>query len=618
MTISAAVPTAANQNGGASGTPHRLTEAEQRAAQALDRRDPALGRGFRDWLPTARARVLGRLWGAMWREPLPGVADHRVCPDRRQAALVLADGSRLVAPTASTEPFARYPADLSVHQHTSDGRVRELHHPVDLLDAAGLPDHGGALGRLSSELAESVANLAMALVAGQRRGVGRWPDGALDRATRCGESDPLPFLEQAVVDGHPLHPCCRTRSGMTPEDLLDCAPEWAPVVSLPVLAVRRDHHGGRGDLTRLLCAEHPGIAAVARATLPDPDRYALLPVHPWQLRQVLLSRYADAFARGVLTVLPGTGVDAHPLMSLRTLAPVGPGPACHLKTAVDVQMTSAVRTVSSAAVHNGPVLSVLLTEISRREGGWGGRFALLTEPASGCYVDPERGPSGSLAALAREPADRHLWPGEVPVPVAALSARTPANEPPLVAQAVRMAGVDAAAWLDRYCRVVLPAMLTLLTRWGVALEAHGQNTLVVLRDGRPVRVLYRDLGGIRVDPRRLARHGLTPVLRGDLPVDDPDALRTKLFASLVSTQLAELVTVLAEWTGTDRQPLWDVVAAACRDTHADLDGEPEVAGDRRALFGDTLPTKAMLGMRLSATPTADRWAFCANPLAGTR
>jgi hypothetical protein len=37
--------------------------------------------------------------------------------------------------------------------------------------------------------------------------------------------------------------------------------------------------------------------------------------------------------------------------------------------------------------------------------------------------------------------------------------------------------------------LALPPMLTLLSR-GIALEAHGQNTLVVLRDGRPVRVLY--------------------------------------------------------------------------------------------------------------------------------
>ena len=69
----------------------------------------------------------------------------------------------------------------------------------------------------------------------------------------------------------------------------------------------------------------------------------------------------------------------------------------------------------------------------------------------------------------------------------------------------------------------------------MALEAHGQNTLVVLRDGRPVRILYRDLGGVRVSPARLRAAGVeAPPLLGDLPSDDPDVLRTKLAAAAVA------------------------------------------------------------------------------------
>ncbi|HEX5496546.1 MAG TPA: IucA/IucC family protein [Mycobacteriales bacterium] len=603
-------------------------EAERDAAAALDRHDPELARDYLDRLPAARAKVLGRLWGAVWREPLEAVSGRHANPGGRDVTVVLADGGRLVGPGASAEPFGPYPAGLAVRWHRPDGEVRVLDHPVDLLAAVRPPGRDGRDGqsrRLPAELAGSVANLALALVAGQRRRAGAAPFRVGPADT--GQPDPLADAEQAVVEGHPLHPCCRTRTGMSVEDLLDCAPEWAPVVSLPVLAVRRDRYSGRGDLTGLLCAEHPGLAAVARTALPDPSRYALLPVHPWQLRRVLLARYCEALAAGELAVLPAVGIDTRPLMSLRTLAPVypagpatagGPPPACHLKTAVDVQMTSAVRTVSAAAVHNGPVLSALMAEISRREGGWGGRFALLGEPASGCYVDPAHGPSASLAALARVPAARHVRPGEVAVPAAALPARAPTGDVPLVAEALRAAGTGAPAWLDAYCRLVLPPLLTLLTRWGVALEAHGQNTLVVLRGGWPVRVLYRDLGGVRVSPRRLARHGLTPTLRGDLPAEHPDLLRDKLTASLVSTQLAELVTVLAAWSGTGRTALWDVVATACRDAWADLAGEPNAAGDRRALSGDSVPVKAMLCMRLSAEQTADRWVRLPNPLAGAR
>ncbi|MYR59319.1 IucA/IucC family siderophore biosynthesis protein, partial [Streptomyces sp. SID625] len=70
-----------------------------------------------------------------------------------------------------------------------------------------------------------------------------------------------------------------------------------------------------------------------------------------------------------------------------------------------------------------------------------------------------------------------------------------------------------------------------LLELGVALEAHGQNLLVVLSaSGAPVRLVYRDLADIRVSPARLARHGIAvPALPERNLTDDPAALRRKLF-----------------------------------------------------------------------------------------
>ncbi|NEC78128.1 IucA/IucC family siderophore biosynthesis protein, partial [Streptomyces sp. SID7958] len=60
----------------------------------------------------------------------------------------------------------------------------------------------------------------------------------------------------------------------------------------------------------------------------------------------------------------------------------------------------------------------------------------------------------------------------------------------------------------RLARLALAVGLRLL-ELGVALEAHGQNLLVVLSpSGEPRRLVYRDLADIRVSPARLARHGI--------------------------------------------------------------------------------------------------------------
>jgi siderophore synthetase component len=142
---------------------------------------------------------------------------------------------------------------------------------------------------------------------------------------------------------------------------------------------------------------------------------------------------------------------------------------------------------------------------------------------------------------------------------------------------------------------------------GVALEAHGQNTLLVLRDGRPVRILYRDLGGVRVSPRRLKAAGLeAPPLRGDLPTDDPHALRSKLAAAALGTVAAELIAALTRHRGADPARLWGLVAAALRDAGT---------ADARHLLRDPLPIKATTAMRLAANPLTDIWAPLNNPLA---
>lgn len=453
--------------------------------------------------------------------------------------------------------------------------------------------------RFAAELAGSAANLALAFVAEQERRatfpqVGGVLDWAGEQARRDPGFSPLALFEQAVVEGHHQHPCCRTRTGMSADEVLRYAPEWAPLVPLAVVAVPRHRcRTAGGDMSALLRAQHRQVADAAAAVLPDPDQYLLLPVHPWQLEHVIRPRYSGA----VVELPPEAGIPARPLMSLRTLAPAGNRLASHLKTAVDVQMTSAVRTVSAAAVHNGPALSALLAEVGAREN-FDGTFHVLAEQAAGCYVGPD-GPVRSLAAVAREPAERHAAPGEVVMPVAALSARCPMSGRPLLTELTP----DPEGWLARYCALAAAPVLTLLTRWGIALEAHGQNLLVVLRDGWPVRVLYRDFGGVRVSSRRLAERGIDPPpLAGDIPTDDCDELPTKVAASFVMNHLAELVPTLPG------RP-WHVVADAFRQVYRDLAGR-----DEAFLFGPRLPVKAVVSMRLADDPLADRWTWLPNPL----
>jgi staphyloferrin A synthase len=583
----APIPTAPTA-GPIAGTAQTAGIAQTRSALGVLR--PSLLERYDAAVPAARAAVLARLLGALDREPLPGIASRARDGDIRR--VTLADGRIVSFPAAAGRPFADAGPGLAaridepgpgVTGEAGPGLAARIGEPgPGVTDEAGPgltarigepgPAAGGRAARtdvaverragacyddpgelvralwpgagLAAEIDNSVANLALARANDPDR------TGLRDVA---GDPGGLGRLEQRVIDGHPLHPCCRTRGGMSVADVLAYAPEHRPVIRLRRLRVPDDRWHG--------------------------DAPPLLYAHPWQAQ-----RLRDAYP---WLVDAGETGPVRPLMSLRTVAPIDGGD--HVKTAVDVQMTSAVRTVSPAAVHNGPRLSALLRKLTADLP-----LSVLAETAAGAVIVDGQ-PSRHLAHVRREAPG--VGAGEAVLPLAALGV------PGLLREAV---GDRPYGWFGALAAILWGPLLTVLDR-GVALEAHGQNTLVVLRAGRPVRIVYRDLGGVRVSSRRLRAAGVEPPdLHGDLPTDNPVELRTKLAAASVATVAAELITLLSRQYGADPERLWGLVAASIR-AAGTADGE--------ALLREPLPIKATTAMRLGRDPLADRWTSIDNPAA---
>ncbi|MDT9698229.1 IucA/IucC family protein [Streptomyces sp. P17] len=350
--------------------------------------------------------------------------------------------------------------------------------------------------------------------------------------------------EQRVVDGHPYHPNCRSRPGFSVAEQLAYGPEHRPLVELGLWPVPAAEC--------LLSGSWP-------EELTDGERL-LLPVHPWQAAHVL-KRPGERGISG-----------AHPLMSLRTLAlPGGP----HVKTALSARLTSSVRDISVYSIALSATLSAFAESLAARTDG----LLHITRTLGAATAD-----SPDLAAVLRESPREYAGPGERVVPVAALTT----TELP-----------DSADWLASFARLALTVGLRLL-ELGVALEAHGQNLLVVLdADGTPLRLVYRDLADIRISPARLARHGIpVPELTGRIVTDDETTLRRKLFGSLVAGALAG--------TAGSAPALRGALETAVRD----LPRSPDLA----VLREEPLPAKALTLMRLSPRTPGDQWARLPNPL----
>ncbi|MFD9608319.1 IucA/IucC family protein [Streptomyces sp. NPDC059083] len=601
---------------GAGGTEHApATGTEQGFAAQLADAAPRLLAAYHRELSPARAAVLARLWRALLHEPLPGVAAR----DAAAGRVVLADGRVLSGPPRLPYDLVLPGEDLALRL---DGRPYD--HPAALLAALDLP---GATP-LVTELAHSVASLALSRAGAARTRprtggdpydprsgedshpdephprTGGDPDGPLARPGADGAprapfarpradaapGEPLASVEQGIVDGHPYHPCCRSRPGLSVAEQLAYAPEHRPVVRLDLVAVPADRCRVVGEWP---------------ARLRDGDRL-LLPVHPWQSAHVLPDLGHRPYVTGAIPALP--------LMSVRTLAPLDGGP--HLKTALTTRMTSAVRDISPSGVENSAPLSALL---GQAVADLADTFR-ITRNLAGASALVRGGPSADLAVLLRESpaAAAGLREGETILPVAALAARPADDGPPLIRALLAHAGAPDAGphWLAAFAELAVPPLLRLLGR-GVAPAAHGQNLLVVLdAHARPRRLVYRDLADVRLSPDRLARHGFDAApVRGRVIDDDPEVLRTMLFGHLFGTTFGTLVSALADRDRTAGDRLWGLVAAAAHRAYDALPATPENRADRAALLAPELRVKALTLMRLRGADR-DAWIPVPNPLAG--
>ncbi|NEC47346.1 IucA/IucC family siderophore biosynthesis protein [Actinospica acidiphila] len=521
----------------------RPSTAEAEIAEELAVVRPALLPVYTGALPGARAAVLTRLWRGLTHEPLPWVTGRE--DTRPGMVLRLADGRRLEGP--ASDPYA---TDAPVTAVRLNGT--EYDDPARLMTDLAVP-HADSF---AAELGHSAASLALSR-AGQRD-FGGPGDAAPERDWEW---------EQRVVDGHPFHPNCRSRPGFSVAEQLAYGPEHRPVVELGLVPVP---------------AAECLVSGAWPDRLRDGDRL-LVPVHPWQAAHVLKRAgegvapgggegAARAGGEGAVSVR-GMGVlAAHPLMALRTLAlPDGP----HVKTAVSARLTSSVRDISLGSVAASAVLSDFGQAVAERTDGL---LRITRTQAAVAAGSPD------LTALVRESPEEYAGPGERVVPVAALAATDLPGSP---------------ARLARLARLALTVGLRLLDL-GVALEAHGQNLLVVLSpDGEPVRLVYRDLADLRVSPARLARHGIpVPDVPDRMVTDDALALRRKLFGSLVAGALAGTAG-----SGT-------ALRAALEKAVPDLPRTDDLS----ALRDGPLPAKALTLMRLSPGTTGDQWAELPNPL----
>ncbi|MFC1419877.1 IucA/IucC family protein [Streptacidiphilus cavernicola] len=414
-------------------------------------------------------------------------------------------------------------------------------HPVDAVTVAALLARGAGPGPAAAP--RHVADLAGRVVDSVRR-TARFV--AEHRAAPEPPVGTSPFLdaEQALLLGHPCHPTPKSREGLGEAETAAYSPELRGAHPLHWFAVDAALAATDSAL--------PQDAAAITAALRGDDGPALppgtvaLPLHPWQARELThrpdIVRLLDA---GVLHDLGSSGAPWYPTSSVRTVH--RPGVPFMLKLSLGLKITNSRRENLRKELHRGVEVHRLLAAGLGRE--WQAahpRFDIVRDPAwIGVDLPGDSGDGATANGLDTVIRQSPFGPADRVSCVAGLVAERPSTRSgaparsrlgdllhTLAARTGRPGATVATEWFLRYLDAVALPLLWLDGQAGIALEAHQQNSLVLLdADGWPAGGRYRDNQGYYF--RDSAAAALDARLRGigkDSDTFVPDAVADERFA----------------------------------------------------------------------------------------
>ncbi|MEC4014911.1 IucA/IucC family protein [Streptomyces sp. H27-D2] len=317
-------------------------------------------------------------------------------------------------------------------------------------------------------------------------------------------------IETGMTEGHPCFVANNGRIGFDAAEYHAYAPEAGAPVQLIWLAARRDRatFSASADLDydRLIDSElGPDTLGRFSATLAELglrlDDFLLIPVHPWQWWNKLSVTFAAEVAQRNLVCL-GQGDDAYlAQQSIRTFFNTSDPSKHYVKTALSVLNMGFMRGLSAEYMKATPAINdwvaglVGTDEVLKKSG-----LGIIRECAAVGYHHQQYEAATTkdspyrkmLAALWRESPVPMLEPGQRLATMASLL-HTDRDGGSFAAALIAESGLAPEVWLRRYLDVYLTPLLHCFYAYDLVFMPHGENVILVIEDGVPLRAVFKDI-----------------------------------------------------------------------------------------------------------------------------
>ncbi|MBF6133271.1 IucA/IucC family siderophore biosynthesis protein [Nocardia otitidiscaviarum] len=375
-------------------------------------------------------------------------------------------------------------------------RIDAIQLVIDLSGSLGIPAE--ALPEYLEEFTNTL------LISTNRADARRIPVAELARAD-------FQTIERTMTEGHPCIVANAGRLGFSAADVERYAPESGQRFPLTWVAVRRENcefAAVAGVDYAALVRDELGAETLARfdGVLTErglePAAYYYMPVHPWQWVEKVARVYAVDIVEERIVEL-GEGPDLYqPQQSIRTLFNTTHPTRHYVKLALSIVNMGFTRGMSADYMRNTPLINdwvrALVTDDEYLKSL---DFEMLYEVAAIGYRSPNytaiTQPGSEyrklLSALWRESPIPLVRDGEQLATMAALL-HVDHDGNPFVATVVRESGIPVRDWLHRYLRSYLHPIVYLLYKYELKFSPHGENLILVLDNGIPVRAVLKDIG----------------------------------------------------------------------------------------------------------------------------
>ncbi|MBB4715030.1 siderophore synthetase component [Streptomyces luteogriseus] len=317
-------------------------------------------------------------------------------------------------------------------------------------------------------------------------------------------------IETGMTEGHPCFVANNGRLGFGIHEYLSYAPETASPVRLVWLAAHRSRAAftaGVGIEYESFLREELGektverFHGVLREAGLDPADYLFIPVHPWQWWNKLTVTFAAEVARKHLVCL-GEGDDEYlAQQSIRTFFNRTSPEKHYVKTALSVINMGFMRGLSAAYMEATPAINDWLAQLIEgdpvlrstglsiiRERAAVGYRHLEYEQATDRYSPYRK----MLAALWRESPVPSLQEGESLATMASL-VHVDHQGASVAGALIEQSGLDPKEWLRRYLQAYFTPLLHSFYAYDLVFMPHGENVILVLKDGVVQRAIYKDI-----------------------------------------------------------------------------------------------------------------------------